>query len=160
VLDPSNPGPVLQEARLVQSRRRFSVPARLLAGLPGIDDSSSGRFLLVLEEPGRLRLLPWSPDGEEALERRRRIAAGDVEAAGTLDALRAWDDRYRRLRIDGGRIDLPLAVVAHLDSRFRVYGVHVVRYPNGLEIWSAAYRTRRLGDAAEFGADDGDGASW
>jgi hypothetical protein len=156
VLDPSSPGPVLQEARLVQSRGRVSVPARLLAGLPGVNDSSGGEFLLVLEEPGRVRLLPWAPHGEEALERRRGIAGGDVKAAGTLEALRAWDDKYRRLRIDGGRIDLPLAVVAHLDSRFRIHGVHLVRYPGTLEIWSAAYRNRRLRDMEELGADDGE----
>ncbi len=152
ILDPDQPGVVQQDARPVDRRGRITIPLRLLEGLPGVDEKGAGLVLIESRHPGRAVLREWASAGEEVLRRRKALIAA---AAGAVEQVRLLDDVFRRGRLEtGGRLDIPAPVLAHLSSAFRLKGVFVVRYLQRLELWSRAYRTRRLADAPELEHDD------
>ncbi|MFB6451202.1 hypothetical protein [Bradyrhizobium tunisiense] len=56
-------------------------------------------LLMVLREPGFVRLLPWVPWGEKVLVRCDALAA-DKLTDDNLEALRLLQDSYGRLQVD------------------------------------------------------------
>ena len=83
------------------------------------------------------------------LERKAELVArGDADA---IEAVRALDDRYLRLRIEGdGRLLLAMPFLAHLDDRIdKIRAVYLVCHSEELEIWSIPYRNQRMTEPNE-----------
>jgi hypothetical protein len=139
-LDPASLSSVVVEVReLDQKRGRLTLSPRCLAALTWVPATGKLLCLLVMEEPGRVRVLPWEPHGLKVVERRR--AAAESEEYETILRL---DDHYLRSTIVAGRLVLPELAVTHLQPRrTRSATFYVIAVADGLEIWSVAYRNGR-----------------
>lgn len=107
--------------------------------------------LAVLDEPERVKLLPWNSSVERVLQRRRVLigkAEGDPEV---LESLRLIEDRYKRIRIPvTGRPNLPPEVVLHLGLKPSLTGwVYLWRVRDALELNSINYRFEHLDTESE-----------
>lgn len=131
------------EVRPVDSRGRFTLPARILSLLPWAETTENCTCLLVLDAPGLVRVMPWEPFGPKIIEERRKaIQLSDQESVLRLD------DRYLRTSIVMSRVGLPDLAIAHLDSGRAVSTIYLVVTTSELQIWSVSYRNRnrtRLG---------------
>lgn len=135
------------DALEVDDRGRISLPPQAREGFSWV---GPGKGLWgVLEQEGRVRLLPLEA-GASALALGSRLAtsakSGDDSAA---DRLLLLVDRYRRLSVETtqARMQLPLAVVAHLDPTPPPFTAYVARFPAHLELWGRSYRLLRLSRA-------------
>jgi DNA-binding transcriptional regulator/RsmH inhibitor MraZ len=137
------PSAISQEVRPIDARGRLTIPLRLLERLSWATKAGTD-YLAVLDTPGCIRILPWAAAAERVLERREALAARQ-DAEG-LEAVRALDDRYLRLKIDAsGRVVLTMPFLVHLDDQIdRIQAVYLIRRIDELEIWSVGFRNRRL----------------
>jgi hypothetical protein len=115
------------------------VPAWLTKDVAWFD----GAVLLgVLEEPGRVRVLPWTA-AASVLERRSQLLESEI-GADELDQLQQLEDRYFRVPAEPiRRLTFHKSTLMHLGVR-EAEDVVVVRLPDSLEIWSPSYRELRL----------------
>lgn len=138
---------VRQDARLLDKRGRFTIPPRLLDGFPGVDQSGCGLVLVEARHSGCVVLRSWESDGKAVLARRDELKE-------SLEDIRALDDVFRRGRIEpGGRFELHLPLLGHLDASFRIKGVFLARYPDRIEICSRNYRAKLLKDLLDMDFD-------
>lgn len=141
LLDPADRTTPRQDVADVDARNRLTVPLRLLDGLSGVDESGAGAILIETIVPGLAVVRPWTPTGDNVLQRRREMAA----LPEATEAVRALDDAFRRGRLEpGGRFTLPPPVVGHLTASFRRRGLFLVRYDDRLELWSRRYRNEMM----------------
>jgi hypothetical protein len=125
----------------LDGRRRVVLPTSILRGITWL--SAGGEALGILDAVGQIRLIEWAKGSGPVIERRRAIAAAQEDDAQVSAALRALDDRYRRLWVDrDGRLQLPHAAVLHL----ALTGGDLVAYafPDCVELWSPAHRANEL----------------
>jgi bifunctional DNA-binding transcriptional regulator/antitoxin component of YhaV-PrlF toxin-antitoxin module len=126
---------VRQEVRAVDDRGRITLPAESAKRF-------GGQVLLVLGEPGRLRLLPWDPHGIAVALRRDDLRSKDPTDERILEALRQIEDRYQHQPLEKEARFTPSSNVRlHLGFEFGDY--YLWRYPDALEVWSLAYRNAR-----------------
>lgn len=142
---------VVQDVTKLDDDERILLVARVRDGLGW----ASGDVLGVLEKPGQVRLLPWAAS-RNVLERRSQLLLRVADAANRaqedLYSLRALDDRFCRLIVrDDGRVRLHAALRLHLHAGLR--DVVVVRFPDGIELWSPEYRNKQNQDAAREFSD-------
>jgi DNA-binding transcriptional regulator/RsmH inhibitor MraZ len=112
---------------------------RITLGVGLVEDV--GRELLgVLNVPGRVRLLPWKPHGEQV---RRRSAMLANSLAENVEALQDLHSVYERVTVDSqGRFVLPPGARLHLGV---AHGPVIVwQLPKAIELWSPAFRDGRL----------------
>jgi DNA-binding transcriptional regulator/RsmH inhibitor MraZ len=130
----------------IDDRQRIYIPARLTEGLGWFDKSLSEVFALMkFDEPGRIFLLSWRESGSMVLAKREALvkALPNEEAK---EALLILDSRYRKVRIErSGRLTLSAIALVHLfgpqKSEPKLF---VVGRTSNLELWSAAFRQRKL----------------
>lgn len=138
-LDPAFPVPVRNHVAQLESRGRLYLPPWLCREAPWL--TPEGRSLAVFDEPGLIRLLPWEPDGEAVVIRRRELAA-----AGNLEAISALQDRYRSIQVPAdSRPVLGDAALVHLGlTELRRPYVYIVRFTASVKLMSPRYRNREL----------------
>lgn len=137
------PAGVLIELMEAKTRGRLTVSARASSGLPWL--AAGVELLGVLEEPGRVRLLPWE---ESAPVRARLEELASATGAEVEDELLLLHDRYQRLALDqDARLDLPAHVASHLQLAEPAV-LFLARHREQVELWGTAYREARLSRAA------------
>jgi DNA-binding transcriptional regulator/RsmH inhibitor MraZ len=122
------------------TRGRVVLPSRFV-DLVGKD------ALVVSDVPGRVRLLPWHPNGERVHQRSTDLR-GSLAEATSLRALVDLESLYERVAIeDDGRFTLPPGARLHLGvepgSDFIAWALR-----DHVELWSLAHRNARLEDVA------------
>ena len=144
LLDPDTPAPVAQDVREVDARGRLTIPARLVQGLSWIEAAGGASCLLVLDDPGRIAVLPWEKYRDDVLARRRMLLQ-DASNEESQEALLLLEDRYRRVRLEAsGRITLPAAASIHLLNDPADRRAFIVRLGDHIELWSVLYRHAKL----------------
>jgi DNA-binding transcriptional regulator/RsmH inhibitor MraZ len=122
-----------------KSRGRFTFPARATAGLAWLTPGAEA--LGVVEEHGRVRLLPWLAADSVRAKSDALVASSEADAD---DQLLLLHDRYLRLHLDlDARIDLPPALADHLEVSTPPI-IYFARVRERVELWSRAYREQRL----------------
>jgi hypothetical protein len=140
--------PVARTVVRIEPRGRLTLPDGFRSRF------ESGHALARLDEPGRLVLLPWDPDGLLAERRYAQLVSTDPIDDDVLERLIELTDRHERLRIEAvGRVALQATTLFHLGMDLgsrknpaSVYAREVVlwRLPSRLEVWSRRYRATRL----------------
>lgn len=148
-LDPDHPAPLAQQAAEIDERGRLRIPASFIEATIWLSaKGASGEALMVLDEPGRIILLPWETEGARVVKRRLELIDLAEHDDSASEDLRLLEDRYKRLQIHKKdlRPTLTNEIKAHLGIvPFKAEAVvYVLRTKNGLEIWSAKYRDDRL----------------
>ena len=147
-LDPADPGPV-QQAVVTGTQHRLGLPARLTDGLAWFAPHS--HVLLVLEEPGRGRILQWETHAPSILAERTTLLAAATETA--YARVRLLEDRYQRLHVSSeSRITLLDVALVHfdlpLDKKAQLTAI-AVRYPTWVELLSVKRRNDMIESAHE-----------
>lgn len=138
---------VSQEIAEVDGRGRIHILPRWTKRTiwPPFSPSADFEVLLVLKEPGRLRMIPWEPVGPQILARFRALE--EMEDGPDLEALRLLQDRYVRMAIPRERRPyLGSAALQHLGlptRRGSPTNVYVVVMRERIDIIGPAYRDRR-----------------
>ena len=144
---------VFVDTRDLDARGRVTLPPHSHKELPWLTPGTP--VLGVLEDHGRIRLLPWS-EATLVMQRIEELknALGTGENA-VADELLLLQDRYCRLSVEPMmRVQLPQTVVLHLVVDFELpTAVFIARYPNHIELWGWGYRERRLERAARESGD-------
>lgn len=148
-LDPDRPGPIAQAVVQGSGRGRFRLPADVVRGATWLGSTEAMvESLVVFEDPGYLVLLPWSPDGDRVIARRRELIASINEKSESeeIEALRVLEDRYKRVKIGKDlRVTLSPEMLQHLRlQRETAAQVYVVRVQDRIELISPDTRDRRL----------------
>lgn len=144
---------VFQELAHIDPHRRLNLLPRWSVRFDWLKPTKGNpaELLMVLREPGFIRLLPWIPWGEQVVHRYQELAA-DEGPDDRLEALRLLQDTYGRLQVDAEhRPYLGDAALAHLGvslERGVRSPVYVVVYPNCLGLLSVEAREFRLRHAA------------
>ncbi|WP_315751871.1 MULTISPECIES: hypothetical protein [unclassified Bradyrhizobium] len=144
---------VFQELAHIDPHRRLNLLPRWTARFDWLkpNKGNPAELLMVLREPGFVRLLPWTPCGEQVRIRYEELAA-DEGSDDNLEAMRLLQDSYGRLQVDTEhRPYLGDAALAHLGislERGVRSPVYVVVYPNSLGLLSVEAREFRLKHAA------------
>ena len=137
------------EVAQVDGQRRLNLLPRWTARFQWLraTKTTHADVLLVFSEPGKIKLLPWSPHGEKVLGRYHELSQAEQTAA-TLEALRLIQDKYGRLLIDDEhRPYLGDAALTHLGcplDRGVKSTVYVTLYPDCLVIMSTDLRNAAL----------------
>lgn len=132
----------------IDERDRVVVPPGFFRGTAWkLDDG--GDVLAVLEAIGCVRLLPWSPKGDEVLATQRELEARDDDDEDALDALQQLEHKFHRLTVEKPRrLKLSDYVLQHLQPNWPLPSqVFVLSYPDRVELWSPEFhgmRVRRL----------------
>lgn len=140
---------VFQEVAQIDAYRRLNFLPRWTSRYDWLKDLKTKpvEVLLVMREPGVVRLLPWSPEGERVQRLYEEIAARE-EADDQLESLRLIQDGYGRLLIDAEhRPYLGDAALAHLGlplERGTRSSVYVVLYPRCILIMSQSVRNAKI----------------
>lgn len=148
-LVPLPEAPVFQELAHIDPHRRLNLLPRWTLRFDWLKPTKNNpsELLMVLREPGFVRLLPWTPWGEQVRLRYEELAAADA-SDDCLEAMRLLQDSYGRLQVDAEhRPYLGDAALAHLGvslERGVRSPVYVVVYPNSLGLLSAGAREFRL----------------
>jgi hypothetical protein len=144
LLDPDNPGPVVQAVVHVDERGRFQLPSKLIGGW--ITKAATTYALAVLTEPGKVRLHPWDDAGELVLRKRRELIQQAATDFAAMELLRALEDRYKRFQIPlGARPTLTPEMISHLGLvPLASVPIYAWRIQNVVELNSASYRAKEL----------------
>jgi hypothetical protein len=147
-LVPPAEAPVFQEVAQVDAYRRLNFLPRWTSRYDWLKHLKTKpvEVLLIMREPGIVRLLPWLPEGER-LQRLYEEVAAQEEAEDQLESLRLIQDGYGRLLIDAEhRPYLGDAALAHLGlplERGIRSSVYVVLYPRWISIMSQELRNAK-----------------
>jgi hypothetical protein len=148
-LIPADTARVFQEVAEVDSYRRLNLLPRWTSRFDWLKDIKKKEVdvLVVLSEPGCLKLTSWEPDGPRLLQLHERLSEDDASDEN-FEALRLIQDRFGRLTIDKEhRPYLGDAALAHLGlplQRGVRSIVYVALYPQYIAIMSQEYRNKKL----------------
>jgi len=143
LLDPGIQGPVDQDVAEIDQRGRLQIPSRLISSITWLKKrETSSDALVILDEPGRIRLLSWENESTPILTRRKQLIENSGESSEAVEALRLLEDRYKHLIIPkDSRPTLSKEITMHLgipdDAKAQIY---IVRVFEALEILSPQYR--------------------
>lgn len=146
---PNESAPVFQEVAEVDTYSRFNLLPRWTSHIPWMNEIKQNDFevLMVLSEPGKIKLLSWEPDGPRLVRLYSDLSQND-SSEETLETLRLVQDRYGRLLIDKEhRPYLGDAALAHLGlplHRGIKSTVYVAVYSQYIAIMSPEYRNKAL----------------
>jgi hypothetical protein len=142
-------GPVFQEVAEIDTYRRINLLKRWTRRLDWLAaiDTGAAEVLMVLSEPGLLKLMPWKPEGPRLLKLYEEIS-NDPELEENLETARLIRDKYERLVIDREhRPYLGDSALAHLGiptERGIKSTIYVAVYPQYIAIMSREYRNNKL----------------
>jgi hypothetical protein len=138
-IDPALPLPVRLHTAEIASRGRIYFPPWLITNLDWL--KADVRVLVVFDEPGLIRLLPWSPNGEAVVARR-----GELADSGDLEAIALLQDRYRAVTIPSDfRPIFGDSAIVHLGlMELNRPHVYLSRVDNQFRIMSPRFRNREL----------------
>lgn len=148
-LDPDHPAPLAQQVVEIDQRGRLRIPASFVEATSWLSAKGAlGEALMVLDEPGRIVLLPWETEGARVVKRRLELIELAEHDDGAAEDLRLLEDRYKRLQIPKKDLRLTLTdeIMAHLGimpTKAKAIA-YVLRTRDRIEIWSAKYRDDRL----------------
>jgi hypothetical protein len=129
----------------MDERFRVRVPHAIVATVPWMRSGKEQLELLgELHSPGIVKLVPWSPNGDKVVARKRELDQKLASDPLAVDALRELFFRYQRVLVDKEhRITLSPELQVHLAvNQYR--GVYFVRVSDQVEIWSGARREQEL----------------
>ncbi len=139
-LDPEHPDPVLVEVCEIDERGRVRLPPRITSGVEWFEGRKFD-CLMVLDEPGRVILLPWKPYGDEVVEKRREIIEELSKDSTEREFLSALTCRYHRISIPsdsrpyvGSFVLLHLGFPEGISSR-----AYLIQFPDSIEIVSREF---------------------
>jgi hypothetical protein len=136
---------IAHEVGVIDRRGRFPLRPRWIERIAWWSDSPLD-VLMVLDEPGVVRLMDWQTDGLRVVARYEQLRSRRDDEA--LVALRLLADRYQKLRFDAenrGHISEP--ALAHLGlplDREANATVYVAIYPDHIAVLSPSYRNAAL----------------
>jgi hypothetical protein len=136
---------VAQEVGVIDRRGRFTLRPRWFEKITWWVGSPLD-VLMVLDEPGVVRLRDWQTDGVNVVARYEELV--DRRDDEALSALRLLADRYQRLHFSiENRAHLGEAALVHLGlplDREANAVVHVAIYPDHIAVLSPSYRNAAL----------------
>ena len=141
-LDPDSKAEVRHHTTEIGSRGRIYLPPWLIAELDWLTPAS--RVLAVFDEPGLIRLLPWSPLGESVVASQK-----ELEAQGDLEAIALLQDRYKAVHMPSdSRPVIGDSALLHLGlTELRRPHVYLTRVGSSFRIMSPRYRNSELARA-------------
>lgn len=150
-LDPDHQAPITQEVADIDERRRLRFPASFVTAVSWLSGKEASKeALMVLDEPGRIVLLPWEIEGARIVKRRLELIEMAEHDDSALEDLRLLEDRYKRIQKLSKkdlRLTLTDEIMFHLGimptKKVKAY-VYILRIKDRLEIWSAKYRDDQL----------------
>lgn len=151
-LAPLTEARVFQEIAHIDAHRRINLLPRWTARFDWMRPTASkgAELLMVMREPGFVRLLPWIPQGVRVADRFAEVSVLE-SSSENLEEMRLLQDSFGRLVLDvEHRPYLGDAALAHLGvplGRGERSPVYVVIYPESVGIMSIAERQRRAGTA-------------
>lgn len=153
-LDPNQPGPIYREVLAIDDRGRTTIPARARDRISWLRDDEQKLALIVCEEPGRVRFLPWDPYGQRVIKCRQELLKLE-RTPEVIEEILEMEDRYIRQSIEtNGRVNLSEMALTHLDIISILPNQAIlVCLVDIVEIWTNSYRRRRRKTALDTFAD-------
>jgi hypothetical protein len=144
-VDPEGAGPLyveLCELESDDSGWRVQIPSPGRECVEWLRLGKKCRALIEIAEPGRIRVLPWAPYGEQVLARQQELARELGEEA--LEELLILTERFRGVNVERtGRLPIHSRELFHLglgpDSGWSAL---LVCLPEHVEFWNEDYRRR------------------
>lgn len=137
--------PIVEPA-VVGQRLRLTLPLYGRLAVSWLSNDKATEVLLVLEQLGRITILPRSPHADPILQRIAELGAQEPLSAEEREEIIQLRSRYFLARIDrGGRFVLPPLAAAHLQlSASKGAQVFVAFFDEVIEIWTQTYRLERM----------------
>jgi DNA-binding transcriptional regulator/RsmH inhibitor MraZ len=138
-LDPEDSSSIVDVGlAAIDDRGRLTLPSHVVQQLAWAQSAEAQEILLAHVDHGILQVLPWSPFGEQVIQRKKELEESSSRGDAPVEALVALNLRYRRAVLEVGRRTTLLPDVRlHLGiEQDRKGSVHVIRIGDRLEILS------------------------